>query len=162
MNKITVKGLPFKLTGEVILVGQKLEFTAVDMEGQDFDTSDIKGIKVISIFPALNTKVCDLQTARIGGWANSHKEVEFISVTMDDTDVIKEWCIAHEFSNITILSDKKYKHFAELTNLYIPKLHKLARGFIILDNENKIIDLSFRHELSEEPDYALVEKYLSK
>lgn len=153
-------GISFKLSGESIKNSERLSFKAKDKEGKDFNLEDVKGKKVISLFPALNTKVCDAQTLKIVQWSREHKDISFISVTNDPVEVIKDWCAAHNIDNVFIVSDKEYKEFARATNLYVKKINKLARGFIILDENNIIIDQSFKADLSEEPGFEMVEKYL--
>ena len=119
----------------------------------------MKNLKVISVFPDINTRVCDAQTQAIAKMANEHKAVNFISVTTDPVDVINEWCAAKELKNVDIWSDS-FGEFGDKTNTLIPKIKKLARGFIILNKENVIVDMSFKKELSDDPDYELLNKYL--
>lgn len=160
MDKVTIKKVPFKLNGSIIKKGQTLSFKGVNRKNKEIKIEDVKGIKIISIFPDINTRICDAQTQTIARYASQHPEVHFISITMDDVDTINEWCLAKDAGNVDVWSDKKYKDFGTKTNTIIVKLNKLARGFIILDKENKIIDLSINKEIAKDPNYELVEKYL--
>lgn len=65
MNKVTVKGVEHKLNGTSIATNEVLTFKAKDQNNNDFFLGDISGGKVISVFPALNTRVCDAQTLKI-------------------------------------------------------------------------------------------------
>ncbi len=160
MKKVTVKGTEYNLKGNPIAVGQKLSFKAKDKANKDFNLSDVKGKKVISAFPALNTRVCDAQTLQITSWSREYKNVQFVSITNDPVEVIRDWCAAHGIDNIMILSDREYKEYANLTNLYVEGWDKLARGFMILDEEDTIQAMSFKDEESADPDYDLVKNFL--
>lgn len=160
MNTRTVKGVEYKLKGTPIEVGKILSFQAKDKNGNDFSLKSIEGKKVISVFPALNTRVCDAQTLQITQWSREYRNISFISITNDPVDVIVNWCAAHGIDNINIVSDREYNEFANATNLYIEGWDKLARGFMILDEDNRIIAQSFKVEQSEDPDYDLVKSVL--
>ncbi|MCK5946077.1 MAG: redoxin family protein [Mycoplasmataceae bacterium] len=160
MNKITIKKIPFKLKGDIIEKGNTLSFKAINRENKEVSIDTIKGIKVISVFPDINTSVCDEQTRKIGQLASKHKDVKFISVTTDDVETVNKWCLANDIDNVDIWTDSKYGEFGNVTNMLITKIKKLARGFIILDENNKIIDVSAKVELAVAPDYTSVEKLL--
>lgn len=159
MNKLLIKGQEYKLAGDIINKGMILDFKAVNRENQDVRLADIKGIKVISVFPDINTRVCDMQTLKIAQLSQQAKHINFISISMDAVEVINTWCVA-KGQNVDIWSDLKYKEFASKTNALIPALNKLARGFIVLNEQNEIIDIDFVKELSEMPNFELLNKYL--
>lgn len=159
MNSVKVKLIKFKLKGELNLpIGQELDFKAIDRSGKEVKLSDYKGKKVLSLFPDINTSVCDLQTQRIAMLADKRKDLIFISVSTDDVETINKWCLSRGVDNIIILSDKKYGELGDKTNLLIPKLKKLARGFIVLDEDNKIQEYSFKEQIAELPDFEMIEK----
>lgn len=159
MNKVLIKGQEFNLSGEIIKVGDVLDFKAVNRENEDVQLSDVKGTKVISVFPDINTRVCDMQTVRIAQIAQKAAHIHFISISLDSVEVINSWCAANGL-NVDIWSDAKYKDFAKNTNTLIPSINKLARGFIILDKENKIVAIDFVEELTHMPDFDLIEKHI--
>ena len=162
MNQIKFKGVSMNLIGNVDLKNKQLNIKAIDKEGNIKSFLDFKkGIKVLSTFPKLNTSVCDNQTKAIARLAKKHSDVTFISLTMDSVQTIGKWCLAHNLENITILSDKDRKEFSKATNLLIKKLKMLARGFIILDKENNVIDHFYKLEITDEPMYDQLEKALS-
>lgn len=160
MNKVKIKGIPFRLIGSSIKIGEKLVFSAKDINNNVFDVATIKGKKILSVFPDINTKVCDLQTYEISRIAHEYPQVPFISITMDSVETIKQWCHAKDVSNITILSDKELHDFADKTNLLLKMISKLARGFILLDENNIITDMAFKEELSHEPDFEKLKSWI--
>ena len=162
MEKVKVLGVPFELTGTTITKDAKLAFKAIDNEEQDFDSQKLKGLKVVSFFPALNTSVCDNQTTWIAENAPKYPDVHFISISVDKPEVQKAWCIAHKFPNALIVSDYKYHDFANQTNFYIKNLEHLIRGLIIIDQNDKIIALKVTNDIVDTPDFKWLELELAK
>ena len=159
MNKVTLHNEPFELSGMTIEKNTKLSFKAEDKNGI-WNIEDIKGKKVISLFPDINTGICDIQTQEIAKLAQQHKDITFISISTDSVEIQKEWCAAKGLENILIVSDDKYKEFQTKTNAYVPKINKLIRGFILLDEENVIQEISLNNELVEDPDYTSLDKWI--
>ena len=150
----------FSLSGETITTENKLEFKGIDGTGAEFNSTSLKGRKVISIFPDINTSICDEQTVKIAQLAKENKDIEFISITMDGPDVIKEWCAGKGIDNSRIVSDSKYKDFATKTNIHITEIDKLGRGFILLDENNIITDILLNDEVAENPDFAKLDELI--
>ena len=162
MRKTKIKLISFKFLGKVIENGVILDFKAKKIDNTDFKLSNIKGNKIISVFPDINTSICDKQTQKISQLSIKFPKVKFISVSMDSIEKQNDWCAAHNIENILIVSDKEYKDFGKKTNLYIPKIKKLGRALMILNDDNEIIDLSINEEVAAEPNWELIEKYLEK
>lgn len=158
MNSTKKYGEVVKFSGEVIKEGSTLEFKAITHEDKDFDIKNIKGTKVISLFPSVNTKICDLQTMEIAKLSAKHPEITFVSISTNTTKDLSEWCIAHGTENIIIVSDLKHKEFATKTNIYIPEFKMLGRGIIILDENNKIVSIKINEDIVDHPDYSAIEK----
>ena len=160
MNKVKIKKIPFKLLGEAIEKNKSLVFKAVDQENKEVSIDQVKGLKVLSFFPDINTGVCDMQTLKIGSLAKEHPNINFVSITMDSPEEIKKWCMKNDLANLVLWSDAKYKEFQTKTNLYIPRIKKLSRGLIVLDENNIIVDKFFNIEIAEQPDWTVLDKYL--
>ncbi len=89
MKKVKIYHIPFKLKGPIIERHTKLTFKAEDQNGL-WDIQNIKGKKVISLFPSINTKICDNQTQTIARMAQQHKDINFISISTDSIEKQKE------------------------------------------------------------------------
>ena len=159
MKKVKIYHIPFKLNGPLIKIGEKLAFKAENQNGS-WNVESIKTKKVISLFPSIKTKVCDTQTQTIARLAQQYKDVTFISISTDSVEKQKEWCAAKGLENILIVSDDKYKEFQTKTNAYIPKINKLIRGFILLDEENIVKDILLNNDLTKAPDYTSLDKWI--
>lgn len=152
-----------KLLGVFDLVRKNLDVKLLDKENNLKQLKDFKNnFKVISTFPKLNTSVCDNQTREIAKLANKYKNISFISITMDDPKVISKWCLANNLENVVILSDKKHKEFSKATNLLISKIKMLARGLIILDHNNNVLETFYKQEITEEPMFDKLKNSLEK
>ncbi|NQZ29193.1 MAG: redoxin family protein [Mycoplasmatales bacterium] len=159
MKKVKIYHIPFKLKGEVIKKDEKLVFKAEDQNGI-WDIEHVKGKKIISLFPSINTKVCDIQTQTIAKMAQQYKDITFISISTDSIETQNKWCISKGFENILIVSDDKYKEFQTKTNAYIPKVNKLIRGFILLNEENVVKEIALNNDLAKAPNYTLLNKWI--
>ena len=64
--KVTFGGNPVTLTGKGIKVGDQAPgFTLLDENLKDVNLSDYKGkVKLLSIFPSIDTSVCSVQTRK--------------------------------------------------------------------------------------------------
>lgn len=161
MYEVLVGDKKFDLLGEIIKPGNILSFKAVDRDGNTVDISKIRGKKIISSFPKLHTDVCDLQAKEIVKYAEVFLHIKFISITMDDSNTVHKWMKHHKHSEkMMMLSDKEMQQFALATNAYIPKLERLARGFIVLDDNNVILEMSFKQNVGDWPDWEFVKKHL--
>ena len=158
MNKIKIHNKEYALLGDVIKSGSTLDFVATNKENKLVSIDTYKGKKVISVFPDINTSVCDEQTQTILAMASNNPDVQFISLTSDPVDVIAEWCASKGVENIDILSDTEGS-FGKATNLLITEINKLTRAFIVLDDENKITAISVSEEVAENPDYSIISEY---
>lgn len=160
MNKTRILLAKFKFKGQIIKVGNKLQFKAQNTNGTIFDISKVKGNKIISIFPALNTKICDKQTMTIARLSKEYPKTNIISISLDSPEVQKKWCLAHNEKNIRIVSDKKLMDFSNKTNLYIPKLKTLGRGIIILDKDNVVIKTLINKDMVKQPNFEEIKEFL--
>lgn len=160
MDKTKILFKSFKFQGDVIKEGSTLNFKAMEPNGNIFDISKLKGVKIISIFPKLNTKVCDKQTYEMARLSSLHPNANLISISLDEQEVQRNWCLANQKENIKIVWDLKLKEFSDKTNLYIPKLKTLGRGLLVLDNDNKIIKSLINKDIAKQPNFDEVIEFL--
>lgn len=77
------KNKAYNLVSSLIQPGENLEFTVSDI---NFDVVDFKNFgktTLISIFPSINTKICDEQTTSIRDLSRKYSQFRFISVSLD-------------------------------------------------------------------------------
>ena len=163
MKWVWHKGIPYKLSGSVIRKGEKLNFKAMKRNGSTFDISKIKGYKIISAFPDINTPVCNIQTQRMDKLAKTYPSITFISISIDQIDALNKWCSLRKITgNSYILSDYQDGEFIMKTKLLIKKRGVTARGFFILDDKNNIIDMYINRKLNGKPKWKLLQKHIER
>ena len=161
MKWIWHKGLPHKLSGKVIRKGEKLVFKATKRDGTTFDISKVKGYKIISAFPDINTPVCNIQTQKMAELAKMYPSITFISISLDTIPSLNKWCSNRGVTNSIILSDNELGEFTLATKMLIKRKGVTARGFFILNDKNEIIDMYVNKFLNGQPKYKLIKKYVN-
>jgi len=155
-GKITFKGSPLNLAGRVLKVGMTApDFKVVSQELKEVRLLDFKDkIKVITSFPSLDTKVCDLQVKEFNKIAAGlSADLLILGISKDLPFAQQRFCEAFEIRNIKVLSDYKTSSFGINFGLLIRELNLLARSIIILDKNNTVRYIQIVGELSSSPDY---------
>jgi thioredoxin-dependent peroxiredoxin len=154
-NTVTFKGAPLKLEGNPIKVGDTLR--DAKLAGLDLklvSLAEINGkVRIVSIVPSLDTKVCEQQTHYLseknGGLDQS---VRLITVSVDTPFAQKRFAEEAKISNVTFLSDYRGGDFGRSYGLLIPDLHLLARSVMVVDKDNVVRYLQVVPELGTLPD----------
>ncbi len=157
-RKITFGGNPVTLKGKEVKVGDKAQdFTVINDSLQNFSLSDFEDkVKLISIFPSIDTSVCSMQTRKFNEEAAKFgDDVAFIALSADLPFALKRFCGAEGIDNLTPLSDHKNMDFGEKYGFMIDELRLLARGVVIIDSNNEIKYVEIVPEIGNEPNYEM-------
>lgn len=151
---VTFKGEPKELQGIQPQVGDALpHFELKNLDNTVITNETIKGSKaIISVFPDINTRVCDLQTRHFFQVAGQIPDVKILNVSNNTQDQLRDWC-ATAGVDAEMLSDTELT-FAKAFGLYIPEMNILARSIFVVDEEGKIIYSEIVPEIAQEPDYT--------
>jgi thioredoxin-dependent peroxiredoxin len=165
MNNRTVifGGNPFGLAGNEIKIGDKApEFTAIDNGLKPVKLSDFKGkVKLISVFPSIDTSVCSIQNHKFNNEANSFGDnVAFLAISLDLPFALKRFCGAEGIQNLKTLSDHRDVDFGNKYGFLIKELRLLARGVVIVDKDDTIRYVEIVPNVGQEPDYDSALKVL--
>jgi thiol peroxidase len=156
-NNVLFKGTPLALAGMGIKVGD----TVRDVKLAQFDLSllninDTRGkgkVRIISIVPSLDTKVCEQQTHILSEKNNGlDKMVELITVSVDTPFAQKRFAEEAKINNVTFLSDYRGGEFGKVHGLFLKDPHVLARAVMVVDTRNAIRYLQITPELAQLPD----------
>lgn len=152
---ITMGGNPIELIGNPIEVGTKApDFTAVKADMSPFNLSELDGhIKIISVVPSLDTRVCEFQTIRFNEEATKHPNAKMITISVDLPFAQKRFCSSHSIEDAIVISDYQRLDFGEKYGFAIKDLRLLTRGIVILDENNQVRYVEYVPELSSHPDY---------
>lgn len=160
-NSVTMKGTPVTLEGEGIKLGDKAPEAA--LVGTDLKPVVLPGdkgrVKIISVVPSLDTKVCENQTHLFSERNQGlDKDLDIITVSMDLPFAQARFSEKSGIRNLRFLSDYQTADFGKKYGLLIRELRLLSRSVIVVDKENIIRYMQVVPELTQLPDY---EKALS-
>ncbi|MDE5416619.1 thiol peroxidase [Labilibaculum sp. DW002] len=155
-NKIAFAGNPMTLVGSEIKKGDKAEnFTALNQGLAPVSLSDFDGkVKILSIFPSVDTGVCSAQAHRFNKEAsNLGENVQIITLSNDLPFALGRFCGAEGIENLITLSDHKEMDFGYKYGFAIEELRLLTRGVVVIDKENTIQYVEYVPEVTDEPNY---------
>ncbi|AMC93712.1 thiol peroxidase [Erysipelothrix larvae] len=151
--EITRKGVPTQVEGVQPKVGDVApKFTLKDLNNNTVSLDDFLGKKVlISVFPDINTRVCDLQTVHFFNLAGSLENTQIINISNNTQDDLKSWCATKNVDALMLHDDDKT--FANAYGLWIPEFEVLARSVFVVDEEGKLAYVEIVPEMATEPNY---------
>ena len=163
-HNVLFKGNPLDLSGNGIKVGDPLR--DVRLAQTDLSLTNIvhtKGegkVRIISVVPSLDTKVCEQQTHQLS--EKSHgldKMVELITVSIDTPFAQKRFAEEAKIRNVTFLSDYRGAEFGKSHGLFLKDPHILARAVLVVDSHNVVRYLQITPELAQLPDLEAAFKF---
>jgi len=158
LNVVKFAGNPMTLLGTEIKVGDTaLNFTALTPGLEGLSLSDTKGqVRVISVVPSVDTSVCDIQTRWFNEEAAKIENLIVLSISVDLPFALKKYCATKGIENIKVLSDHKDLDFGLKYGFVIEELRLLARGIVIIDQNDIVRYVEYVPNVSDHPDYDKV------
>ncbi|UWD33939.1 redoxin domain-containing protein [Mesomycoplasma molare] len=141
-------------------LGEEISFTATNTMFEDVKLEKFNQLTVISVFPSLNTRVCDEQTKEISKLASEFEDVRFISISLDLPSAIAEWKSVNMLPNIEIYSDYKRREFGLKYGFLIDEIFLLDRGFIVINDQNKVIDFSYNENVHDQISFEKIKSII--
>jgi thiol peroxidase len=156
-NTVTFKGSPLKLDGTAIKVGDQLRDAKLTTTPPDLklvSLTDGKGkVRIVSIVPSLDTKVCEQQTHYLSEKnANLDRDIQLVTVSVDTPFAQKRFAEEARIFNVTFLSDYRGGDFGRAHGLLVPDIHVLARTVMVVDKDNVVRYIQVVPELASMPD----------
>jgi len=154
-NTVAFRGSPLQLEGNPIKVGDTLR--DAKLAGGDLKLVSLtegKGkVRIISIVPSLDTKVCEQQTHYLSEKNRGlDRDVQLITVSVDTPFAQKRFAEEANIRNVTFLSDYRGGDFGRAHGLLVSDLHLLARSVMVVDKDNMVRYLQVVPELASMPD----------
>ncbi len=154
MKKITFAGNPLTLNNEGLKVRDKApDFTVTNNDLGPVKLSDLKGVRVISAAPSIDTPVCDAQ----GRQMQQHfkgKDVNVMFISSDLPFAQARWCgLVEGVENVHVLSDYKGYDFAHKFGCFVNELHLVTRAVFVIDANDEIKYVEYLSEITEHPNY---------
>jgi thiol peroxidase len=156
-HSVLFKGSPLMLSGNGIKVGDHLRDVKVAQPDLSLiNIARTKGdgkVRIISVVPSLDTKVCEQQTHHLSEKSKGlDKMVELITVSVDTPFAQKRFAEEAKINNVTFLSDYRGADFGKAHGLFLRDPHILARAIMVVDKGNVIRYLQITPELAQLPD----------
>ena len=151
-----VAGNELTVQGEMLQVGQPApDFTLTANNWQAKTLADYTGkIKIISIVPSLDTRVCATQTRRFNQEAsNLSDDTVVLTVSADLPYAQRRWCAAEGIDRVETLSDHKTMNFSTAFGVNVVDLRICQRSVFVLDRENIVRHAEYVYMMGDEPDY---------
>ncbi len=154
-SSIQFRGTALPLSGKKITTGDRLR--SVSVTQRDLSLIDLAGtkgnVRVISIVPSLDTKVCEQQTHYLSEKNNGlDAQVELYTVSVDTPFAQDRFAKEAKINNITFLSDYRGGDFGRTYGLLLEGPHVLARAIMVVDRDNTIQYLQVTPDLATMPD----------
>ena len=165
MNTVYFKGTPCHTYGSLPVVGEKAHcFHLVSKDLADITCHEFKGRRVVlNVFPSLDTPVCAASVRRFNVEAAKLENTSVICVAMDLPFAAQRFCVAEGIKNVIVTSAFRSPMFAQKYGLLLvdgPLAGLLTRAVIVLDEDLKVGYCQLVEEITNEPDYEDVLKYL--
>ncbi len=154
-HTVTMKGTPLALEGHGVKVGDTLPDVQVAKGDLSLmNIAETKGtVRIISIVPSLDTKVCEQQTHYLSEKNSGlDKSVQMITISVDTPFAQGRFAKEAKISNVTFLSDYRGGDFGKTNGLLVTDPHILARSVMVVDKDNVIRYLQVTPELAQLPD----------
>ena len=161
-SNITMGGNPIQLLGEEIQVGmQAPAFKAVKRDMSIFDSSELDGkIKIISVVPSVDTKICEFQTIQFNEEATKNPNAVVLTISVDLPFAQNRFCVANTIENAIVVSDYRTLDFGMKYGFAIDELRLLARGIVVIDEKNIVRYVEYVKEVGTHPDYDKVLEFV--
>lgn len=156
------KDKKYDLVSSLIEPGETLKFSVSDTNFDVVNFESFEKTTVISIFPSINTKICDFQTVSIRDLSRKYPQFRFISVSLDLPSAIGQWKNANASENLEIYSDYRLRSFGLATGFLINDVFLLNRGYIIVDSEGKVLVVESNSDVHDQIDFEKLEEELKK
>lgn len=154
-HSVTFKGTPLSLEGQGIAVGEPLREAKVSRgDLSQVSLSENKGkVRIISLVPSLDTKVCEQQTHYLSEKNRGlDQHVELVTISMDTPFAQSRFAKEAKIRNVTFLSDYRDAGFGKAHGLLVKDLHLEARTILVVDQNNVVRYMQITPELAQMPD----------
>lgn len=156
-TKVKFAGNFITLLGNEVALGQNApDFTAVGADLKPIGLKDFEGkVKVISVFPSIDTGICATQTRTFNKEAASlSNDIVIVNISNDLPFAQKRFCGAEGIDKAITVSDHKDVDFGTKYGFLIEELRLLARGVVVLDKNNIVKYVEYVPEVTTEPNYT--------
>lgn len=114
-------------------------------------------IKIISVVPSLDTRVCSAQTRRFNEEAAGFGgKVLVLTISADLPYAQRRWCGSEGLEGIITLSDHKAMSFSDSYGVHVNDLRICQRAAFVLDQDNMIQYAEYVPVIGSEVDFITI------
>ena len=153
---ITFQGDPLTLIGPELAAGDEApDALLLANDLSQVSLSSLAGrVRIISVVPSLDTRVCDIQTRRFNAEAAQlGDDVAVLTISMDLPFAQQRWMYLGNVESIQLLSDHRDAEFGLAYGVLIKELRLLARSVFVVDRDGIIRYIEIVPEMTSEPNY---------
>ncbi|MFN8529926.1 MAG: thiol peroxidase [Anaerolineae bacterium] len=108
-------------------------------------------IKILSIVPSLDTRVCAAQTRRFNQEAaNLSDQIVVLTVSADLPYAQRRWCAAEGIERVYTLSDHKDMNFSDAYGVHVTDLRITQRACFVVDHQNLVRHAEYVYKMGDE------------
>jgi thiol peroxidase len=117
--------------------------------------SDYAGkVRIISVVPSLDTRVCSAQTRRFNQEAAALDEnVVVLTISADLPYAQRRWCAAEGIDRVETLSDHKDMNFSDAYGVHVSDLRITQRAVFVIDANDLVQHAEYVHVIGDEVDF---------
>jgi thiol peroxidase len=117
--------------------------------------ADYKGkVKVLSIVPSLDTRVCSAQTRRFNEEAAAFGEnLVVLTISADLPYAQRRWCGAEGIERVVTLSDHKNMSFSDAYGVHVMDLRICQRACFVVDQNDVVQHVDYVPIIGNEIDF---------
>ncbi len=158
MASITLEGNPVHTVGELPAIGSSApDFSLANTDLSDVSLGDFSGIRVLNIFPSIDTPVCAASVRKFNEDAGGIDGVNVLCISADLPFAHARFCGAEGLDKVVSLSTFRSADFGKQYGVEItdgPLTGIMSRAIVIVDGDGKVIYTEQVPEIAQEPDYA--------
>lgn len=146
----------FSVRGEMLTPGQPApNFRLTDTGWAARTLADYAGkIKLISVVPSLDTRVCSAQTHRFNKEAaDLGSEIVILTISADLPYAQRRWCGAEGVEQVVPLSDHRDMNFAEAYGVHVTDLRITQRAVFVIDQHDVVRFVQYMPSIGDEVDF---------
>lgn len=164
MAKTALEGNPIDTVGDLPATGSKApDFTLTGADLADKSLGDFPGVRVLNIFPSVDTPVCAVSVRKFNEQAGSRDGVTVLNISADLPFAFKRFCAAEGLDGVVSLSTFRHNAFADDYGVRLvngPLAGVCARAVVVVDADGVVRHTELVPEIAQEPDYDAALKAL--
>lgn len=155
-NGMTIGSMGFTIRGRKLQIGEaapNFQLIANNFSTKTLDDYADK-VKILSIVPSIDTRVCSAQTHRFNTEAaNLSDDVVILTISADLPYAQRRWCGAEGVKAVETLSAHRDMKFADDYGVHAVDLRITQRGVFVLDKTNQVVHAEYVVEMGDDVDF---------